>query len=184
MVASGQIDWFASALMDIAAVAAHSASSETPLYLHISIYVTCLCNPEAVPLIPNCDVSIVRPSPYRLMMELITPPRLDTGAATAPPCIPSSSSPNAKPKSYLPNDEGQFIKSDGPQSDIVFIDEEDPVPIPVKLPWIRPGGGVAVCASGPESLMRETANAVSRVKMSKKGRNLGDVALHTELFSL
>lgn len=179
MVASGQIDWFASALMDIAAVAAHSASSKTPLYLHISIYVTCLCNPEAVPHIPNCDVSIIRPSPYRLLMELITPPRLDTGAATAPP---SSSSPNAKPKSHLPN-ERQFIESDGPQSDIVFIDEESPVPVPVKLPWIRPGGGVAVCASGPESLIRETANAVSRVKMSKRGHVLGDVALHTELFS-
>ena len=113
-------------------------------------------------------------------MELITPPRLDTGAATAPP---SSSSPNAKFKSHLPK-ERQFIESDGPQSDIVFIDEESLVPVPVKLPWIRLGGGVAVCASGPESLMRETANAVSRVKMSKNGHVLGDVALHTELFSL
>ena len=35
------------------------------------------------------------------------------------------------------------------------------------LPWIKPGGGFAVCASGPASLTGETANAVSPVQLSE-----------------
>jgi ferric-chelate reductase len=67
---SGSIDWFAPALMDIAHAAASSSTSVAPLDLHISIYVTCLCNPEAVPSIPNCDVTIIRPSLYKVILDL------------------------------------------------------------------------------------------------------------------
>ncbi|KZP33798.1 iron reductase [Athelia psychrophila] len=45
------------------------------------------------------------------------------------------------------------------------------------------GGGVAVCASGPESLTREAQNAVARVGPRRAGV-LGGIGIHTELFSL
>jgi len=44
-------------------------------------------------------------------------------------------------------------------------------------------GGVGVCASGPESLTREAANAVARLG-PVHGRRVGGIALHTEVFSL
>ncbi|KAH8986463.1 iron reductase [Lactarius akahatsu] len=44
-------------------------------------------------------------------------------------------------------------------------------------------GGVGVCASGPESLTRESANAVARLTPSHAKR-VGGIALHTEVFSL
>ncbi|KAF8126327.1 iron reductase [Boletus edulis] len=50
---------------DIANTAVNSS-----IDLHISIFVTCLCNPEAVPLIPNCDVTITKPSIYGLLQDL------------------------------------------------------------------------------------------------------------------
>ena len=44
-------------------------------------------------------------------------------------------------------------------------------------------GGVGVCASGPESLTREAANAVARLAPTH-GTRVGGIALHTEVFSL
>jgi hypothetical protein len=44
-------------------------------------------------------------------------------------------------------------------------------------------GGVGVCASGPESLTRETGNAVARLAPAH-GTRVGGIALHTEVFSL
>jgi ferric-chelate reductase len=52
-------------LTDIANTAVNSS-----IDLHISIFVTCLCDPEAVPLIPNCDVTMTRPSIYGLLQDL------------------------------------------------------------------------------------------------------------------
>ena len=40
--------------------------------LHMSIFVTCLCNPEAVPNIPNCDVTIERPTVHRLLHDFVS----------------------------------------------------------------------------------------------------------------
>ena len=57
-------------LMDIANTVAPSQS----LDLHISIFVTCLCDPSAVPPIPNSDVTVFRPSVTELLRELVTPP--------------------------------------------------------------------------------------------------------------
>lgn len=44
-------------------------------------------------------------------------------------------------------------------------------------------GGVAVCASGPESMMAEVQNVVARLRGGRV-RKLGDIALHVEKFSL
>jgi ferric-chelate reductase len=132
-------------LMDIANTAAG-----TSLDLHISVFVTCLCNPEAVPRIPNSDVTMVRPSVHSLLNNLLT--------------IPGSSSSNSVSVD-IEEDAGEKLDQ-GP-----------------KLNWVGLGGGVAVCASGPETLTREAHNAVARIGM-RKGVELGGIALHTELFSL
>jgi len=172
---TGSIDWFAPALMDIATVAASSANSPVPLHVHISIYVTCLCNPEAIPPIPNCDVTIIRPSIYKVLLDLITPP----GSG-----FPSSTS---KLTETPPNIHEKPMSEDAECEDTAIVVESDESASPSansKLPWIGQGGGVAVCASGPESLTREASNAVARMQMSAKGRALGGVGLHTEVFSL
>jgi ferric-chelate reductase len=55
-------------LLDIANKALGSS-----LDLHIRIFVTCLCDPEAVPAIPNCEVTIVKPNVSQLLEPFITP---------------------------------------------------------------------------------------------------------------
>ena len=46
----------------------------TSLDLHISMFVTCLCNREAVPRIPNSDVTMVQLSVHSLFNNLLVPP--------------------------------------------------------------------------------------------------------------
>ncbi|THH15440.1 hypothetical protein EW146_g5043 [Bondarzewia mesenterica] len=134
----GCIEWFAPMLMEIANIAAGSSVD-----LHISIFVTCLCNPEAVPAILNSMVTIEKPSVQTLLKELIMPPT----------SRPSSTDPEAL----------ESMKPD--------------------LQWVGEGGGVAVCASGPERMTREAQNAVAKLLLSH-GVRMGGIALHTELFSL
>jgi len=59
--------------MDIATAVAGCAS----LDLHISIFVTCLCDPETVPPIPNSVVMTERPTARQLLSDMITPPADD-----------------------------------------------------------------------------------------------------------
>lgn len=51
------------------------------------------------------------------------------------------------------------------------------------LEWVGEGGGVAVCASGPERLTRDASNAVARISM-RYGVRMGGIALHTEAFTM
>lgn len=141
---TGSIEWFAPMLMDIAKTA-----YGTSLDLHISVFVTCICDPEAIPPIPNSDVTIIRPSIHNLLNGLLTPPTSKSSEPSTPDIedTPEKSSSSSK------------------------------------LDWVGLGGGVAVCASGPESLTREAHNAVARIGMTR-GVELGGVALHTEVFSL
>ncbi|KIK93307.1 hypothetical protein PAXRUDRAFT_522232 [Paxillus rubicundulus Ve08.2h10] len=133
----GHIAWFAPMLMDIA-----NTASRSSLYLHISIFVTCLCDTESIVHIPNCDVIMARPKVDGLLWDLTNP---------------ASSSASSV--------EEQAEKSTT-QSD-----------------WVGRGGGVAVCASGPESLTTAAQNAVARLGLSR-GIELGGVAIHVERFSL
>ena len=155
--------------MDIATIVASSSTSPTPLYLHISVYVTCLCNPDAIPPIPNCDVLLLRPSINQILRDLINCPKADASVTGGSDSVSKSSR----------------SKDPVPRTEIVVINEEESIPSVVPtLPWIKPGGGLAVCASGPASLTGETSNAVSRVQLSEKGRELGTIGLHTEVFAL
>ncbi|KAG1830120.1 iron reductase [Suillus variegatus] len=132
----GQIEWFAPMLIDIA-----TAASNSTIDLHISIFVTCLCVPEAVPDIPNSIVTLSRPSIQNILKDFIS--------------VPTSSE----------------------KEDSIETRCEDSQ----KLMGL--GGGVAVCASGPESLTRDAQNAVARLGLTM-GMDVGGIALHTELFTL
>ncbi|KAH8093109.1 iron reductase [Cristinia sonorae] len=157
----GCIDWFAPQLMAIANTAASSSSFD----LHISVFVTCICNPDAIPPIPNSDVTIFRPSVTALLRQLTTPPSVS----------PSKSS--SDPRS---SDVSSIDLEDVGEEDMEALTERA---IKSKLPWVGSGGGVGVCASGPESLIREAQNAVARLGVVR-GREVGGVGLHTELFAL
>jgi len=193
----GLIDWFTPALMEIARTAASSARSSTPLSLHISVYVTCLCNPEAVPPIPNCDVTILRPDVHHILNDLVTPPpsfssstpKSSSSSLEEKGISPSSSEPDVTPTNgddqeiVVVSKHGHVTTAQGQDTDVESADGLDPH-VSRKLPWLGEGGGVAVCASGPASLMRETANAVARLRLSKRGGLMGSVDIHTEVFSL
>lgn len=120
-------------LMDIADAAAGSS-----LDLHISIFVTCLCEPEAAPLIPNSIVTSMRPDVHHLLVRILSPTSVVDGL------------------------EDESKKS---------------------VEHVVGRGGVGVCASGPESLTCEAANAVARLA-PVHARRVGGIALHTEVFSL
>ncbi|KAI0753811.1 iron reductase [Fomes fomentarius] len=151
----GAIHWFAPMLNEIA-----TAVAGTSLDLHITVYVTCLCNPEDVPPIPNMDVIMTtRPSVTGLLRALVTPP---------------------------PSTPGAEKKQAEADAETVSLDSDESAPHLSSLPrlnWVGLGGGVAVCAAGPESLTREAHNAVARVSLTR-GVELGGIALHTELFAI
>jgi len=121
-------------LVDIA-----TAASNSSIDFHISIFVTCLCDPEAVPVIPNSIVMLSHPSVHDLLNDFIR--------------LPSEKKPSIK------------MQSDDSQG------------------WKYPDGGIAVCASGPESMTREAQNAIARIGLTKS-IDVGGIALHPELFSL
>ena len=52
------------------------------------------------------------------------------------------------------------------------------------LEWAGLGGGLGVCASGPNELTREVANAVAKLSLSRSVSEAGGVGLHTETFVL
>ncbi|OJT14547.1 Ferric reductase transmembrane component 3 [Trametes pubescens] len=154
----GAIEWFAPMLTEIA-----NTVAGTSLDLHVSIYVTCLCNPEAVPPIPNSDVTITRPSVTALLRDLVTPP--------APHAHTVAMRADADSKSLeSESHEGADTEAEKPSAS-------------ARLSWVGLGGGVAVCAAGPESLTREAQNAVARIGLTR-GVELGGVGLHTELFAI
>lgn len=53
-------------------IALRAAAPESTLDLHISVYVTCLCRPEDIPPIPNCDVLVERPTVQRLLDNFVS----------------------------------------------------------------------------------------------------------------
>lgn len=103
-------------------IALGKAAEGSSVDLSFKFYVTCLCDPEAIPSIPNCTVSISKPSISDVLQSLLM-----HAASSA--------------------------------------------------------GGVGIAASGPESLVRGTRNAVARIG-PMTAVSVGGVELHTELFAL
>jgi len=153
------LEWLAPALGEMARCAALSDSSPVPVSLHISVYVTCLCDPEAVPQIPNCDVTMIRPDVYRILDDLMAG-REDGTMESASVTVDGTM-------------ENVSVTVDGTMEN-ASVTTDDPKALP------RMGGGVAVCASGPASLIRETSNAVARLGLARRG----SLDVHTEVFAL
>ncbi|KAJ4480196.1 iron reductase [Lentinula aciculospora] len=193
----GGINWFTSLLIPIANLVADCPD----LDLHVSIYVTCLCNPEAVPPIPNSDVLMLaqRPDTSKILLDLTTPPmkKLDCCCAGGSDdedvkCTCSAACGGA--------DTSNDVKKAQPLS-VSSVEDLEIAEVPrkhlardpeacatlaeasAKLQWVGLGGGVAVCASGPGSLTREASNAVAKVSLLR-GIELGGVGLHTEMFNV
>ncbi|KAH9926613.1 iron reductase [Epithele typhae] len=161
----GALHWFAPRLEALA-----RACAGTTLDLHVSVYVTCLCAPAEVPFVPNMDVTIVeRPSVVDLLRAFVTPP--------------SCAHPNpAKASDKKVEADAESISVESVSDDIEGA-PSGRVAVSDRLAWVGLGGGVAVCAAGPESMTREAQNAVARIGLTR-GVELGGVALHTELFAM
>ncbi|KAE9391414.1 hypothetical protein BT96DRAFT_967598 [Gymnopus androsaceus JB14] len=110
----GAIHWFSSLLIPIANLVAESPD----LDLHISIYVTCLCNPASVPTIPNSDTGN-----RKILLDLTTPPRKIAC------CCASSSNDEEDVQCTFPRDS---------EACAVLAEAS------TKLQWAGLGGGVAV----------------------------------------
>ncbi|KAJ3900337.1 iron reductase [Lentinula edodes] len=193
----GGINWFTSVIMPIADLVAECPD----LDLHVSIYVTCLCNPEAVPPIPNSDVLMLaqRPDTSKILLDLTTPPLKKADCC----CASGSDGEDVKCTcgsgcggSADANKEKRAPSLSGSSVDDLEIEQvprknlaRDPeacaalAEASAKLQWVGLGGGVAVCASGPGSLTREASNAVAKLSLTR-GVELGGVGLHTEVFSV
>ncbi|EIN03568.1 hypothetical protein PUNSTDRAFT_116967 [Punctularia strigosozonata HHB-11173 SS5] len=189
----GAIEWFAQPLMEIAAVAATPGSG---LDLHVSVFVTCLCNPEAVPPIPNSDVRVGRPSIHKMLRDFVTPPCApcaDSVAKGASCCCAPDTAGTSTLSTASASQPGVLSASEKAAETKLEVEEEERFATECDceagdfdvpgLRWVGLGGGVAVCASGPERLTREAKNAVARIGMARSVA-LGGIALHTELFSL
>jgi hypothetical protein len=59
--------------------------------------------------------------------------------------------------------------------------DEGVINVGTSLKWVLDEGGLAVCASCPESLVREAANSVARIEMSGRGMTFGGVRLHIKV---
>ena len=146
----------------------------TSLDLHVSVYVTCLCQPENVPPVPNMDVLVAeRPAVVRLLRELVTPPRSRPNALSHANASAGGDAKAAKAEEAEDVEVASLSSEEGGA----------PLCASDKLNWVGLGGGVAVCAAGPETMTREARNAVARVGLTR-GVELGGVALHTELFAM
>jgi len=153
----GAIRWFASFLNTIA----RQAAACQGLDLHMTIYVTCLCNPDAVAEIPNCDVLVARPRVGEVIKRVV----------------------DGSPDPANQAEEGDLVIEKTADKGEEMSEESESCETHTPGPAAA-GGGLAVCASGPQDLTREAANAVAALSASRKGRELGSIALHTEVYAI
>ncbi|CAK5275854.1 unnamed protein product [Mycena citricolor] len=148
----GAINWFAPHLQQIAA---RAASPSSPIRLKIRIFVTCLCDPDAVPDIHGCLVrEALRPSVGRWLDGLVSGTLAAVDAEYASKEVGESD--------YLSSD-ADLEKGAAAVSDSVQ-------------------GGVAVFAAGPGSLLAEAGNAVVAANLSGRARACGGVEFCGEAF--
>ncbi|KAF7354432.1 Iron reductase [Mycena venus] len=168
----GAINWFAPYLLQIATLAAQPSSH---IDLRIRIFVTCLCDPSAVPKIPGCTVTEARPSVGRVLERL-----LDDVPAPGADCCGQLDPIRGK------GEDGSKTSSASASTDDVLADLEKGG-VGVEEGEVEPSGsgGVAVFAAGPGSLIREAGNAVAKANLvGGKGRRAGGVAFNAEVFTI
>ncbi|KAJ7361090.1 iron reductase [Mycena albidolilacea] len=162
----GAISWFAPHLLQIATLAARP---EAQLDLRIRIFVTCLCDPTAVPRIPGCTVTEARPSVGQVLDRLLDPvaaPGADCCGDLGP--IKGRDSTSGASSASASTDELR-------DADLEKGGQEPGE--------VSGRGGVAVFAAGPGSLIREAGNAVALANLGK-GRAAGGVAFNAEVFTI
>ncbi|OCB89760.1 hypothetical protein A7U60_g3020 [Sanghuangporus baumii] len=104
----GALRWVAPFLSAIASRA--TASPDLAISLHIDVYVTCLCKPEEVPYIPNCDVLVEKPSVRRLVDGLLASFASGAGAVAGSAMSETDPDPE-KPDSRVPEGADRDWKS-------------------------------------------------------------------------
>ncbi|KAJ6492247.1 iron reductase [Mycena sanguinolenta] len=167
----GAINWFAPHLLQIATLAARP---EAHLDLRIRIFVTCLCDPDAVPAIPGCTVTEARPIVGRVLDRL-----LDDVARQGVDCCGQLGPIRGKDEKGV--DEKRTSTNSSASASTVDLEagevEEDDQE--------KSGtGGVAVFAAGPARLIREAGNAVASANLSARGRKAGGVSFNAEVFTI
>ncbi|KAJ7164427.1 iron reductase [Mycena filopes] len=165
----GAINWFAPYLLQIATRAAEPGSG---LDLRIRIFVTCLCDPDAVPRIPGCTVTEARPQVENVLARL-----LDPVATRVADCCAEE----------IDEDDSELGEDGDVEKDMEKENDVD-VEMGTGKGKGRKGasgaGGVAVFAAGPGSLIREAGNAVARANLGGRGRGAGGVAFCAEEFTV
>jgi ferric-chelate reductase len=143
------------------------------------VYVTCLCDPEAVPDIPNSVVTIERPSARGIVERFVRGRTAGTheDGEHAPISI-ESADVDAIELGRLPPPAPQVN-----EKDVATGKGLGPGPTSNGGKFGLAEGGVAVCVAGPASLVREVTNAVARVG-TVAGFGTGGISLHAEVYSL
>jgi ferric-chelate reductase len=152
--------------------------------------VTCLCDPEAVPDIPNSVVTIERPSARGMVERFVR-------GATAGSSADTGADGEKGTMGAVGTMGGRTIGAEDVDVDMVEV-ERLPPPAPTTNEKIDAGlpaasastaqgckaqGGVAVCVAGPASLAREVSNAVALVGTTA-GFGAGGIGLHAEVYAL
>nr|GAT50545.1 iron reductase [Mycena chlorophos] len=177
----GAINWFSDQLLQIATRAAHPSS---PLDLRIRIFVTCLCDPDAVPRIPGCTVTEVRPSVKDVLATLLDPQVVDEFDCCSPAAGKNSSETSSiddasdEPEiAYVSTSGAKTTKTPAVNADT----EKGMVGDQTRH---QPHAGVAVFAAGPPSLIREAGNAAAGANLNAVGRRAGGVEFCAETFTM
>ncbi|KAF7299025.1 Iron reductase [Mycena indigotica] len=170
----GAINWFAPYLLQIARRAAHKSS---PLDLRIRIFVTCLCDPDAVPRIPGCTVTEARPSVKDVLATL-----LDVNVVDEFDCCSPVAGDGASENLSTDDLKGASMARTTKTPATNALDSEKGVG--GDSTRHQPHGGVAVFAAGPGGLIREAGNAVASANLSAVGMRAGGVSFCAEAFTV
>ncbi|KAJ7703720.1 ferric reductase like transmembrane component-domain-containing protein [Mycena rosella] len=154
----GTINWFAPHLLQIATAAARPSSG---IQLTLRIYVTCLCDPDAVLVIPGCTVTEARPRVESVLVGLLSP----------------SWSSEVESEASSASASTEDVHAMGGKGDLEVGGGESEG-------YVNGGGGVAVLAAGPGGLIREAGNAVARANLGARGRAAGGVVFCAETFTV
>ena len=144
----GAIHWVSPLLSQILQKAQehHKSSSggtsDVSVSVHVTIYVTCLCDPESIPPIPNCDIIVQKPKIYSMLDTLLTFEQLSSSSSS------EIGDPEVAEKGVTPVDRDNEVGGAN--------DDDD--------------GSLAVCSAGPESMAREVRNAVARLALRRPTR--------------
>ncbi|KAJ6621017.1 hypothetical protein B0H10DRAFT_2019643 [Mycena sp. CBHHK59/15] len=165
----GAIAWFAPHLLQIALTAQRArTSSGLPLELRIRIYVTCLCDPDAVPPIPGCVVSIQRPRVGALIDEV-----LEVHSTTCSPRGSSEEEKGVDVEKGLGAVGEREVERGGEGEEGEGGTQGG-----------QGGGGMAVVAAGPGTLISEAGNAVARANVRLRRAAVGGVDFCAEAFTV